>query len=252
MNNTSIVSGHELTGYCLDKERENPERDSPINPAYIRTTHIPIRTHLQGNLLPLTRTAMQNMMPRHLLLQRHLERNCNFIRRILGNVPIATNLGRIQRQNRAPFTTPDPGLFIRVREADVRQAGEKDYPSKSIVNPEYHDRRFREGRGGGAYCIAGALCLPPSNFAGMTEYDAFPLTEPRFSISEPAVPAWEDSVKPGSRAQHSRMDLLLRAPMTVTLRVLRSGAVAVAAMAAVLVRRVVRSLSEIILCVYVL
>lgn len=57
-------------------------------------------------------------------------------------------------------------------------------------------------------------------------------------------------MKPGSMAQHSRVDLLLRAPMTVTLRVLKSGAVAVAAMAAVLVRRVVRSLNETILWVY--
>lgn len=104
--------------------------------------------------------------------------------------------------------------------------------------------------GKGTYCIAGALCLPPSNFAGRIENDAFPLTGPRLSTSEPAVPACEDSVKPGSMAQHSRVDLLLRAPITVTLRVLKFGAVAVAATAAVLVRRAVRSLNETILWVY--
>ena len=58
-------------------------------------------------------------------------------------------------------------------------------------------------------------------------------------------------MKQGFKAQHSRMELLLRAPMTVTLRVLKSGAVAVAATAAALVRRVVRSLNETILCVCV-
>lgn len=160
---------------------------------------------------------------------------------------IATNLRRIQRQNRALLTTPDPGFFIGVGESDVRETREENHPSAFVnIVPFYQDLV------GGAYCIAGALCRPPSNFAGRTENDAFPFTGPRLSASEPAVPACEDSTKPGSRAQHSRVDWLLRAPMTVTLRVLKLGAVGsvVAATAAVLVRRVARYLNETILLIW--
>lgn len=90
------------------------------------------------------------------------------------------------------------------------------------------------------YCRAGALCFPPSNFAGRMEYDAFPLSGPRLSAADPAVPAWEDSTKPGSRAQHSSVDLLSWAPITVTLSVLGVAAAAAAA----LVRMVARLLSR--------
>lgn len=90
------------------------------------------------------------------------------------------------------------------------------------------------------YCIAGALCFPPSNFAGRMEYDAFPLNVPKLSAADPAVPAWEDSTKPGSRAQHSSVDLLSWAPITVTLSVLGIAAAAAAA----LVRMVARLLSR--------
>lgn len=87
---------------------------------------------------------MQNLMPRHLLLlQRQLQRNRNLIRRILGNVPITTNTGRIQRQNGSLFTATDPGFFIRVWETNVREAGEESHPPKPIVS---HDSL---GRGGG-------------------------------------------------------------------------------------------------------
>ena len=90
------------------------------------------------------------------------------------------------------------------------------------------------------YCRAGALCFPPSNFAGRMEYDAFPFTGPRLRAADPAVPAWEDSTNPGSRAQHSSVDLLSWAPITVTLSVLGVAAAAAAA----LVRTVARLLSR--------
>lgn len=90
------------------------------------------------------------------------------------------------------------------------------------------------------YCRAGALCFPPSKLAGRIEYDAFPLNGPRLRAADPAVPAWEDSTKPGSRAQHSSVDLLSWAPITVTLSVLGVAAAAAAAP----VRMVARLLSR--------
>lgn len=77
------------------------------------------------------------------------------------------------------------------------------------------------------YCGVGALCLPPSNFAGITAYVEFPALwpprGPRFKLIEPAVPDSVEVLKPGSRAQHSSVERLLRAPRTVTLRVLAAA-----------------------------
>lgn len=72
------------------------------------------------------------------------------------------------------------------------------------------------------YCLAGALCLPPSKPGGRTVYDALvpgPPTGPRFSAWVPDVPAVEEVWKPGSMAQHSRVEWLFWALMTVMFRV---------------------------------
>lgn len=82
------------------------------------------------------------------------------------------------------------------------------------------------------YCNAGALCLPPSKPAGKTDNDALPAPPPmgpRFRDSLPAVPGWEEVSKPGSRAQHSRVERLFWALRTVMFSVFVVGPVLVKA-----------------------
>jgi hypothetical protein len=59
--------------------------------------------------------------------------------------------------------------------------------------------------------------------AGRTEYEALPAlrppTVPRLRTSVPDCPAVVEVVKPGSRAQHSRVERLLWADKTVMFRV---------------------------------
>lgn len=54
----------------------------------------------------------------------------------------------------------------------------------------------------------------------MTEYELLlPPRAPRGIVAEPEVPGCVDTVKPGSRAQHSSIEAMSLAPMVVTLRV---------------------------------
>lgn len=65
-----------------------------------------------------------------------------------------------------------------------------------------------------AYCTAGALCSPPSNLAGSTEYVA-DVRFPSCWIAEPLVPACDDTLNAGCSCQHSRMETLFAAEMAV-------------------------------------
>jgi hypothetical protein len=80
---------------------------------------------------------------------------------------------------------------------------------------------------GNTYCFNGALCLPPSKFPGIIVYvelpAVFPPRGPRFRLLEPDVPASEEVVKPGSRAQHSSVEALFCALRTVTFNVLAAA-----------------------------
>lgn len=103
-----------------------------------------------------------------------------------------------------------------------RIAGSHIHPWKTESKP--NTKRITQWREGvWTYCRAGALCLPPSNPGGNTVYVAFapaPPINPRFSARVPAVPACEEVWNPGSRAQHSSVEWLFWALMTVMLRVL--------------------------------
>lgn len=95
------------------------------------------------------------------------------------------------------------------------EAGEENYPSTGIIShcPWRYDleqggEEEKKKKKKGTYCNAGALCKPPSNLAGKIEKDAFPPTRPRLRASDPEVPAVEDRWKPGSSAQHSRVEWL--------------------------------------------
>lgn len=65
-----------------------------------------------------------------------------------------------------------------------------------------------------AHCTAGALCSPPSNLAGSTEYVA-DVRFPSCWIAVPLVPAWDDTLNAGCSCQHSRMETLFAAEMAV-------------------------------------
>jgi len=93
-------------------------------------------------------------------------------------------------------------------------------PGIQNLKPKKNEKNNPET--GSTYCSAGALCLPPSKPGGNTVYVAFapaPPINPRFSARVPTVPACEEVWNPGSRAQHSSVEWLFRALMTVMLRV---------------------------------
>ena len=75
------------------------------------------------------------------------------------------------------------------------------------------------------HCTTGALCNPPLDSGGVTEYAA----DARFPscwIGDPAIPGVDEIVKPGCNCQHSKMDLLLAAEMTVRFREVGGGGAA--------------------------
>lgn len=161
--------------------------------------------------------VQDNVLRYQAILGRDSENHRLAVSRILRAMALCAHGGGVGSE-REPKLTADhvSTSSIVCRYCDVGQSREKDNPSGACQIRSHSHSMINQWclEAMRSYWLNGAVCKPPSKAAGTTVNETL-ATSPKTAVALPAMPGVADDWNGLSSCQHSMVDALCLAPVTV-------------------------------------